>query len=600
MSIPLPSHELAADTAAADATAAVDALNQRAWELRVSNPQEGVEVAERAGAAARAAGYPRGEAYALRNSGGCRCMLLQHDAALAELAQAEALFTALGDSSGRASALNWSGNVNWRRGSYPAAVRAHLEALRLQRAVGDRDGESDSLNFLGTVYFDLGDLASALEHYTASLRLKEEIGSALGISHCLNNIGNIHGHLGEYAKALEYHTRALELKRELGDLRGQAVALVNLGASYEDTADLTRARECFGQALELARSIGERWIEADALRQTADVLRKLDDPAQALEFYARSAAVAAAAGGITHLEAEVRIGTGLALATLGREGEAVAELERALSLAQRIEARRLIYEAHLALSQTYERAGDAGQALEHFRAYHRVEDEVFSADAERRIQAVLVKAEVEGAEREAELLRVRNEALTAANEEKARLLEVLRSQAAELDRLSREDALTGLFNRRHVDSALALEWERARRFGRELTVAIADIDHFKAVNDNLSHAAGDEVLRRVARILREGTRAVDVVGRWGGEEFVLLLIETPPERAAQLCEKLRAAVQAHDWSSLAQDLAVTVSIGVAGNGEAADPAALLATADARLYDAKHAGRNRVVPPASTD
>jgi diguanylate cyclase (GGDEF)-like protein len=594
MSIPHPADDPAADAVPPDAAAAVDALNERAWALRVKDPQEGIRLAERARAAAKAGAYARGEAYALRNSGGCRCMVLEHEAALADLGEAEGIFTALGDQAGRASVLNWSGNVSWRRGDYPAAVRAQLEALRLQRGVGDRDGEGDSLNFLGSVYFDTGDLARALEHFTASLHIKEESGARLGISHCLNNIGNIHGHLGDYGKALEYHTRAIALKRELGDIRGQAVALVNLGASYEATAEFPRALDCFAQAFEIARDIGERWIEADALRQTADVHRKCHEPVQALEFYGRAASVAAAAGGIPHLEAEVRIGTGLAAAALGREGEAIAELERALALAQRIEARRLIYEAHLALSETYEGAGDAAKALEHFRAYHRVEDEVFSAEAERRIQAVLVKAEVEGAEREAELLRARNDALTAANDEKARLLEVLGRQAAELDRLSREDALTGLFNRRHVDAALALEWERARRFGRDLAVAIADIDHFKGVNDRFSHAVGDEVLRRVATILREGTRAVDVVGRWGGEEFVLLLVETPPDRAARLCEKLRAAVEAHDWSAVAPGLAVTVSVGIAGNAEAADPAALLAAADARLYEAKRAGRNRVV------
>jgi len=593
MSIPTSTGDVSAGATPPD-EATIDALNERAWGLRGKDPQEGIRLAERARAAARAAAYARGEAYALRNLGGCRCIVLEHEAALADLEQAEALFTALGDQSGKASALNWSGNVRWRRGDYPAAVRAQLEALRLQRGVGDRDGEGDSLNFLGSVYFDTGDLARALEHFTASLHIKEETGARLGISHCLNNIGNIHGHLGDYAKALEHHTRAIALKRELGDIRGEAIALVNLGASYEATAEFPRALECFARAFEIARGIGERWIEADALRQTADVHRKCDRPVQALEFYGRAAAVTAAAGGVAHLEAEIRIGTGLAAAALGREVEAIAELERALALARQIEARRLIYEAHLALSETYEREGDAAKALEHFRAYHRVEDEVFSAEAERRIQAVLVKAEVEGAEREAELLRARNDALTAANEEKARLLEALGRQAEELDRLSREDALTGLFNRRHVDDALVLEWERAHRFGRDLSVAIADIDHFKGVNDHFSHAVGDEVLRRVARILGEGTRAIDVVGRWGGEEFVLLLVETSPDRAARLCEKLRAAIEAHDWPSIVPGLAVTVSLGIAGNAETADPAALLAAADARLYEAKRAGRNRVV------
>jgi diguanylate cyclase (GGDEF)-like protein len=573
--------------------AEIDALNARAWELRLSDPQEGVRVAEQARAAAREVGYARGEAFALRNLGGCRLVLLQHDAALADLDEAGLAFDALGDRAGKASVLNRRGNVHWRRGDYAAAVRAHLEALALQRLAGDRDGEGDSLNSLGTVYFDTGSLALALEHYQASLQLAEETGAQLGISHSLNNIGNVHGHLGDYPKALEYHTRSLALKRALGDVRGEGIALVNVGKNHEARGDFSRALECYREALEIGRRIGERWIEAGALLHIADVNRASRELSAALEFYGEARAVAVAAG-VTQVETEARIGIGQALAALGRPAEAVVELRAALELAERIEAKRLVYEAHLALSGAHETAGDAARALEHFRVFHRVEDEVTGAEADRRVQAVLVKAEAEAAEREAALLRSRNDALTAANEEKARLLEVLKEQAAELDRLSREDALTGLFNRRHVDAALALEWERARRFGRDLAVAIVDLDHFKQVNDRFSHAVGDAVLREAARLLRDGVRAIDVAGRWGGEEFVLLQVETPPDRAALACEKLRVALEAHDWSALAPGLRVTASMGVAGNAEAEDPAALLAAADARLYVAKHAGRNRVV------
>lgn len=573
--------------------AEIDALNARAWELRLSDPQDGVLVAEQARAAAREVGYLSGEAYALRNLGACRLVLLQHDAALADLDEAGRAFDALGDRVGKASVFNRRGNVHWRRGDYAAAARAHLEALALQRLAGDRDGEGDSLNSLGTVYFDTGSLALALEHYQASLQLVEETGAELGISHCLNNIGNVHGHLGDFPKALEYHSRSLALKRKLGDVRGEGVGLVNLGENHKARGDFSRALECYREALEIGRRIGERWIEAGALLHVADVHRASGALADALEFYGEARSVAVAAG-VAQVETEARIGFGETLTALGRPADAVVELRAALELAERIEAKRLVYEAHLALSSAYEAAGDVVTALEHFRAYHRVEDEVSGAEAERRVQAVLVKAEVETAEREADLLRTQNDALTAANEEKARLLEVLRRQSAELDRLSREDALTGLFNRRHVDAALALEWERARRFGRDLAVAIVDLDHFKEVNDRFSHAAGDAVLREAARLLRDGVRAVDVVGRWGGEEFVLLLVETAPDRAALACDKLRAAIEAHDWSSIAPGLRVTASVGIAGNAEAEDPAALLGVADARLYAAKRAGRNRVV------
>ncbi|HEX8242036.1 MAG TPA: hypothetical protein VF541_01025, partial [Longimicrobium sp.] len=106
--------------------AAVDALNERAWTLRISNPREGVRLAAEARAAARAIVYARGEAVALRNSGACRCVLLDHEAALADLADARERFEALGDPVGRASALNWAGNVHWRRSDFPAALAAEL------------------------------------------------------------------------------------------------------------------------------------------------------------------------------------------------------------------------------------------------------------------------------------------------------------------------------------------------------------------------------------------------------------------------------------------------------------------------------------------
>lgn len=573
----------------------INELNARAWALRLSDAAEGLRLAQRAAAAARVASDAHGEALALRSAGACRCMLEDYDAALVELEAARRLFEGLGDRSGKATSLNWIGKVHLRRADLRLSLRMHLDALRLQRGIGDREGEGESLKLLGDVYFQMGDLAGALEHFQTALQVEEERGDELEISHAVNNVGNVHGELGDYARALEYHTRAAALKQRLGDDRGYAIALANVGRTHKIQADHGPALDCFKQALAVARKLGDRSIEARVLHEIADLYLVSGNPVAALGFFLESVEVARASDR-RYTEVDSRIGIGKALVALCRAGEAAGELEQALALAQRIDSQWLIYEAHLALSAAYEAQGDTAKALEHFREYHCVKDEVFSAKSERRIQAVLVKAEVERSEREAELLRTKNDELSAANEEKARLLEVLRRQAEELERLSREDALTGLFNRRHVDAALALEWERARRFGRDLTVAMADIDHFKAVNDRFSHAVGDEVLRRVAEILRAGTRAVDVVGRWGGEEFVLLLVETPPKRAAGLCEKLRAAVEAHDWSAVAPGLAVTLSLGVAGSGEAADPAALLAAADARLYQAKRAGRNRVVSP----
>src|SRR5690606_29278713 len=188
-------------------------------------------------------------------------------------------------------------------------------------------------------------------------------------------------------------------------------------------------------------------------------------------------------------------------------------------------------------------------------------------------------------------LAVLNEQLEDANEK-------LREAVTELQRISHQDALTGVANRRRFDEVLAAEWRRMRRAGRPLTVMLADLDHFKDLNDTHGHQYGDECLHKAAQALAaELTRAGDFVARYGGEEFGLVLTDMDIAAAGRLAEKLRAAIEElalPHHSSPASEF-VTVSIGVAScvPNETLSRAALLAASDKALYDAKHAGRNCV-------
>ena len=159
-----------------------------------------------------------------------------------------------------------------------------------------------------------------------------------------------------------------------------------------------------------------------------------------------------------------------------------------------------------------------------------------------------------------------------------------------LEELSRTDGLTGVGNRRSFDAELASRFEHAQRYVRPLTLVMIDIDHFKEVNDAFGHQAGDEVLQRIAQVLQRTTRQSDFVARFGGEEFVVLLPETPLLEGLQVAEKIRAAVAAEDLPT-----PVTVSAGVATipQPHIDSPEGLIASADAALYRAKEGGRNRV-------
>lgn len=182
--------------------------------------------------------------------------------------------------------------------------------------------------------------------------------------------------------------------------------------------------------------------------------------------------------------------------------------------------------------------------------------------------------------------------------------EHLRRQKAELAQaleqirqLATHDDLTGLLNRRAMLDRMQLEQHRSLRSGSPLLIAQLDIDHFKAVNDTHGHAAGDLVLQSFADTVRRNVRDTDVLARWGGEEFVLLLCDTPAADAVALMERLRQAVQAMQVPvpQSGGPITVTVSIGLARHTPADPLAGTLERADQALYAAKAGGRNRVVP-----
>jgi two-component system cell cycle response regulator len=160
-------------------------------------------------------------------------------------------------------------------------------------------------------------------------------------------------------------------------------------------------------------------------------------------------------------------------------------------------------------------------------------------------------------------------------------------------RMAVTDGLTNLANRKQLDTMLGEEIPRARRHGRDLSVLMLDIDHFKAINDTHGHLTGDSVLRGLASILSKRLRPNDRLGRYGGEEFCAILPETSTRSAAHIAEELRALVEAHAFVAEDRKVRVTISIGVGTLREGMEVADLYRSADDMLYKAKRSGRNRV-------
>ena len=170
----------------------------------------------------------------------------------------------------------------------------------------------------------------------------------------------------------------------------------------------------------------------------------------------------------------------------------------------------------------------------------------------------------------------------------------LRNANAELHRLATTDSLTGVWNRRYLEQAVAGEMARAQRYGEPLALVMFDIDHFKAINDRHGHLVGDQVLIELALRLRGHLRAIDVLARWGGEEFVVLLPHNNVEAAARLAEKLRLATMTQPFPVAGT---ITTSFGVAAYQPHETLDDWFTRVDNALYAAKEAGRNRVVTAA---
>ena len=169
----------------------------------------------------------------------------------------------------------------------------------------------------------------------------------------------------------------------------------------------------------------------------------------------------------------------------------------------------------------------------------------------------------------------------------------LRNAYKRIEELAELDELTGSFNRRCIMRMLEDEIARAHRTKTPCSVALIDLDWFKRINDAHGHPTGDEVLRTFAITTYANIRTVDRFGRYGGEEFLLLLPDTPNEAAARTLDRLRAIIAELDWSALSAGMAVTISAGVATLAPDETPDALLARADCALYAAKAGGRNRI-------
>ena len=581
-------------------------------DLVVSSPQEVREVVRRLDAL-----RPKDDARRELRLRGFRCDyddLGQPAAGLAFARTGMADAVRMGDVGGQirfglceANYIDGSGQTSQSGATVEAALtlaRKHNDPRLLAQALAHR-GALRSL--LGQQAAALTDFLEAQRVYTAAgLRKEAEAG--------LGDIAAAYRRMGDHDKALEYLQQSVDFAEREGDSGLLSVALLQTAFLHEDLGHHDEALAVLRRAIDVAASHGLEYDVAAAHLATASALVKKGD------FSDAETALATARIGFERLgdksnEAMLQMLEGMILAGRGDDTQALEHYDRATHAFDADPNLRYQVDLYGARALSHEALGNYRAAMDDLKL-ERSGRRKLNDDA-RTQQSLLLQYQFDTARRDLENTRLQAErhsqqqrlkvieranrwqlaALISTGLLMVLLLFLFLRQLRSMRRINRlalTDALTGVANRRHVEVAAEQAVEQARTNSEPLAVITFDLDWFKRINDGHGHASGDQVLVRVARACEAVLRQNDLLGRIGGEEFIVLLPNTASDAALQVAERLRDSVHRLDLSDIAADLQVTISLGLAMLRARDDGLHdVIDRADGALYRAKEAGRNRV-------
>lgn len=513
--------------------------------------RQALTYAERAVAWAQVRGEPYQVGKALRVRGMAQGSSGNIQAATADLTHALALARKSQNRTLQAQCLTGLGTAAHHQGNVADALQYGYQAVELWRTLNDPSGLLLSLNNLAAFHGTRGDYNKTIAFLAEALQLVRESGDHTEEAMVLGNIALVHLECGQPEDAIAHFESGMALYAEYPNPIGQANTLVNYAKALHLAERPLEAVEAAQRALQLAQHEENSLLEAKALVALGRTLPCPDRAASALD----RAYQLAQERGLPEPLLMAAYAKGRFALQHGTPEEALSWLHKALALAEESKRLFVLSEIHATFSDTYEALGNLSEALRHHKEFHRLCSQLHKESAEHRLVS-------ENARQEAE--RLRHQAL--------------------------EDPLTQLYNRRYLSQYLESELARARRHQLSLSVILIDIDDFKQVNDTFSHRTGDQVLVRVAQLLQQVARRSDVLVRQSGDEFLVIAPETALPQAQEVAERTRVAIQEHPWHTLAPELTITVSIGVADLLHGED---LLDSADRRLYQAKRSGKNRL-------
>ena len=541
-----------------DQRARIDVLNELAWTIHMNTQEKAQTLAEQAYELATSGEFEK-EPYKPGLAGALRCLAAMnndagnYDAALTQALRALEILEDIQDGKPEINLMmiDVLGVISWTYrsfGDYAAAVEITLKALKAAQAAGDRIHEFGMLNILSVIYAESNDLNTALEIGQKVLQSYRELGYVRGESIALNNLALTYLELGNGTKALETSQESLRLAQKHGVDKVALTALSTIGEVYLGIKDFTNAEDYLLQALALSRQHHASPDEFQCLLNLGKVFQFQQNDQAALSAF-----------------------------------------QNALSLSYASNDRRGEYQCHQLLSEVYEKRGEFEAALQQFKQFHELKETVFNEQSAKRVAGLQVVHQVETAKRDAEI----NYLKTVELKEK---IEEQKNTQEKLEKLVTLDPLTGLLNRREFFLLGEREVEHALQIKQALTAIVFDLDHFKQINDVHGHAIGDQVLIHIAMTMRETLRQGEIIGRYGGDEFALLLPGSSSVLGRQIAERLRKKMAHQKIATPKGGVSITLSLGIAelGKTHSTHLDTLLEYADQAMYAAKRAGCNQVV------
>jgi len=499
-----------------------------------------------------------------------------------------------------------------------AAAERNVESIRATGLVGP-EAERCLLLTLGTLQFRANRADLAVVNLTQAYRMSDAIGDLRQRMLVASALSKVMGELGDYRQALALNAEVIEWNASHGETLTLSVSRYLRGIILHEMHEYDAALLAFANARALSVSIGDEQGIAFADMRICDLMIDLHDYSGArarCEVALRTFNASSTRDVIKQTRsmlAEVDLAEGHAARALNTLNEILANGASDMPPREVTALYKLRSDANLAQGKLDAAFADLAEYMRRFRETNETRRirqvsalrARFEIDRELDRNAALQLELAQSKERQAQLQRRTWLAISAGALVITLLTALLvgaRLHRRQLANLANLDALTGLPNRRYSAYQASAALERAARNSELLTLALIDLDHFKVINDRCGHAGGDQVLKEFAHLSRDVLRAGDIFGRWGGEEFLLVMPGAALDTAMSVVERLRARARTITVPGTGDPIAVSLSAGLATNESNMHSLdALVARADIALYRAKHDGRNLVrIDDASFD